>query len=270
MTVITRSETRLAYRRRALLLTGQYGPLISLVVLCAVLTLVNERFLTLQNITNILRQASIMGVVAFGMTTVLIVGGIDLSAGNVISLAGLLGFSMIAKGYGTGAAIAMGLVSGLALGCVNALLIILLGISPLVVTVGTSFVFRSIDLVFTNGGSPVYAPDVPEPFRLLFHGFLGPVPNPIVILAVVFVAFYLLMHRMRFGRAFYATGSQVEVARLSGIRARLFIALPYMDRSPERHPSRRRKAMVIGAIIAVMLFGLSAMGYVEHFVKTKP
>ena len=211
-----------------ILFIGQFGPLISLMVLCTILALKNERFLTLQNITNVLRHTSITGLVSFGMTTVLVVGGIDLSSGNIISLAGLLSFSMIAQGRGTLAALVVGLTTGLVLGGTNALLITRLGISPLVVTVATSFIFRSMDLLFTNGGSPIYAFETPESFRLIFHGFVGPIPNPIVALAIGFVLFYLLLHRTRYGRALYATGAQVEVARLSGIRARLYIALPYV------------------------------------------
>lgn len=215
-------------REKALIVIGQFGPLIGLALLCLALALMHDRFLTPQNMINILQQATIIGLVSSGMTVVLVTGGLDLSIGNIISVAGLFGFSMIEKGYGTLAAVVVTLVTGLALGGVNAILILLLGISPLVVTIATSFVFRSLDLVYTHGGSPIYASDTPESFRLIFHGFVGPIPNPIVISIVFFVLFYLLMHRTRYGRFLYATGAQIVVARLSGIRTRLYIALPYV------------------------------------------
>lgn len=214
--------------RKVIDLIGQFGPLIGLAMLCVVLSFAHERFLTAQNIINILQQTTIIGIVSFGMTVVLITGGLDLSIGNIISMAGLMSFAMIERGNGTLLAVGVALVTGLTLGGVNALLVILMGISPLVVTVATSFIFLSMDLVLTNGGSPIYAIEVPESFRLIFHGFAGPIPNPILIFGLLFVVFYLLLHHTRYGRYLYATGAQIEVARFSGIRTRLYIAMPYI------------------------------------------
>lgn len=206
----------------------KYGLLIGLLLLMALLSIIHRRFLTSENLLNILDQTSIVGIAAFGMTAVLITGGLDLSIGTIISVTGLLGFIMIQRGYGTLAAVAMALAAGVALGSVNAALVTVLGISSLVVTIATSFVFRSLDFVLTNGGNILYAPKVPDSFALIYHGSVGPVTNPIIVLCAVFVVSYLIMNRTRFGRFLYATGAQIEVSRLSGIRTRLYMAAPYV------------------------------------------
>lgn len=217
----------LAWDRLARILMG-YGPLVGLLLLMVVLSIVHSRFLTLGNLLDVLDQTAIVGVAAFGMTAVLITGGLDLSIGTIISVSGLVGFIMIQRGYGTVVAIAMGLAAGAAMGSVNAVLVTVLGVSSLVVTIATSFVFRSMDFVLTKGGNILYAQSIPASFAFIYHGSLGPITNPIVILLAAFLISYLVLNRSRFGRFLYATGGQIEVARLSGIRTKLYMAAPYV------------------------------------------
>lgn len=214
-------------RAKAYALLGRIAPLLFLLLLVAVFATLQPRFLTPLNLFNILRQVSIYGVIAVGMTFVILTRGIDLSVGAVVALSGLVA-AVVAKGGiegrfmltsdGSGfswpvaalAAMAAGTIAGFLQG----LTIARLAVPAFVVTLGGMTVFRGVALSIGNGG-PVSGFD--EFFGWWGRGMIGPVPVPVIIFAAVALIAHFVLTQTRFGRSVYAVGSNPDAARLSGI-----------------------------------------------------
>lgn len=212
--------------RRLLPLLARFAPLIFLLLLMAFFSILTPRFLSSVNIFNILRQVSIYGILAVGMTFVVLTRGIDLSVGALVALAGLVaavvakggieGRFVLSAGGGFGwplAAIAAIAAGGLA-GLVQGTIVSRLAVPAFVVTLGGMTVFRGLALIIGNGG-PISGFDAA--FGWWGRGTLGPVPVPVAVFAVVALAGGFTLRFTRFGRAVYAVGSNPEAARLVGI-----------------------------------------------------
>jgi ribose/xylose/arabinose/galactoside ABC-type transport system permease subunit len=192
----------------------QFGTVIGLAVLCAVLWMLTPYFLTVSNLLNVAEQTSINAIVAIGMTYVIISGGIDLSVGSIVALSGVaLGISLKAE-QPIGAALAVALVVGLAAGLVNGALVSWGRLPPFIVTLGTMSIARGAALLVTEG-RPIsgFAPA----FRALATGRVGFVPAPVLVMAVVYAVAHFVLTRTTFGRYVYAIGGNEEAARLSGV-----------------------------------------------------
>jgi len=186
-----------------------------LLALCVVLTLLSNRFLTASNLLNVALQTSIMAIVAIGMTFTILTGGIDLSVGSVVALCGALAAGLIVRdGLNTYLAIGLALLVGGALGVVSGLLIVKGNIPPFVATLSVMAVGRGLTLVYTQG-RPIAG--LGESFVFWGTGKVGPIPVPVLILALVFVGAYVVLTRTRFGLYVYAIGGNEETARLAGI-----------------------------------------------------
>jgi len=214
-------------RARLFSLLGKLAPLIFLLVLAIIFATLQPRFLMPLNLFNILRQVSIYGIIAVGMTFVILIRGIDLSVGALVAMSGLCA-AVIAHGGiegrlalssdGSGfhwslaafAAIAAGVVAGLAQGAIVAWL----SVPAFVVTLGGMTVFRGIALTIGNGG-PIAGFD--EDFGWWGRGMIGPVPVPVIIFAAAVLIAHVVLTQTRFGRSVYAVGSNPDAARLSGI-----------------------------------------------------
>ena len=210
------------FRSRALL--RQYGLMLSFILLCLALTLLSDRFLTPSNLLNVLRQATINGIISIGMTYVILTAGIDLSVGSILALSTVVAASLMQSGQPVAVAVAGGLVLGTALGVINGLITAKARVPPFVVTLGMMTIGRGLALTYT-GGRPVTG--LPESFRFMGAGFLGPVPMPIVIFLVVFAISYFVLTRTVTGEAIYALGDNPVAARLAGIRTSWVITLVY-------------------------------------------
>jgi ribose transport system permease protein len=202
----------------------RFGLLISFVLLCSALALISDRFLTLYNVRNVLRQSAINGIIAVGMTLVILTAGIDLSVGSVLALTGVVVADLVQTGWAPPLALAAALALGALSGLVNGVLITKARIPPFIATLGTMTIARGAALTYTQGG-PVTG--LPEQFRALGTGFLGPVPMPIVVAAVVYLLGYVLLTRTRVGEYIYAIGDNVLAAHLSGIPTHRCIILVY-------------------------------------------
>jgi ribose/xylose/arabinose/galactoside ABC-type transport system permease subunit len=207
---------------RALL--RQYGLVLSFILLCLALTLLSDRFLTPSNLLNVLRQATINGIIAVGMTCVILTAGIDLSVGSTLALSTVVAASLMQEGLPVALAMAAGLALGTAVGLVNGLIIAQARVPPFVVTLGMMTIGRGLALTYTQG-RPITG--LPEGFRFIGAGFLGPVPMPIVIFAVVFASGYFGLTRTVIGESVYALGDNPVAARLAGIRTSRIIMLVY-------------------------------------------
>jgi putative xylitol transport system permease protein len=197
-------------------LLSRYGIIVAFFALSAVLTFSNEYFLTWGNWANVLRQTSINGVLAIGMTYVILAGGIDLSVGSVLALAGMVTGSLVT---GTGAhspllAIGAGLLTGVALGSVNGLLVARMSVPPFVATLGMLSVARGLTFIYSDG-MPI--PNLSAGFRYIGQGDLLRVPMPIVLLLTVFAVFYFILRYTTYGRYVYAVGGSEKSAKTSGI-----------------------------------------------------
>lgn len=196
----------------------RFGTVAGLVALCAVLAALSPHFLTVSNLLNIAQQTSINAIVAAGMTYVILSGGIDLSVGSLVALAGVVLGLALHAGYDTPVAIAAALAVGGGCGLLNGLLIDRGRLPPFIVTLGMMSMARGAALVITEG-RPVsgFAPG----FRALATEQVGFVPSPIAIMIGVYVLAHLLLTRTTFGRYVYAIGGNEEATRLSGVRVHL-------------------------------------------------
>jgi ribose/xylose/arabinose/galactoside ABC-type transport system permease subunit len=211
---------------------ARFAPLIFLVVLMAIFAILEPRFLSPLNLFNVMRQVSIVGLLAVGMTFVILTAGIDLSIGSLLALCGLaaaavakgglenrfsVGTGAEAAGFGWELALLAAIAVGLAGGFLQGFAITRLKVPPFVVTLGGMSVFRGAALLVAGGG-PIsgFAPD----YTWWGQGRIGPVPVPVII----FIAFAILAHVVlrytRYGRQVYAVGGNPEAARLSGLNVR--------------------------------------------------
>lgn len=194
-----------------------------LLVLGLVLTLMNENFLTTANMQNVLRQVSVTAISAVAVTLVMVAGGLDLSVGGVVALSGVTAALLAGSGMPLWAAFVGGVVIGLVVGLVNGILVVSLGINSVIATLGTMSISRGTAQLLTNG-SPVH--EVPPEFRALGTGFMGFVPIPVVLMLFTVVVFVLIQRRTLLGKHAVAIGSNLEAARLAGIRVnRVRVAL---------------------------------------------
>lgn len=205
-----------AGRQQLVAALHQYGGiLISLVLLCVVFTLLNERFMTVANLTNILQQVAVVAIAAFGMTWVILLGEIDLSIGSIIAVAGMAGAQALAFGVGFVPALLFTLAAGALMGLINGVLTARLALPSFIVTVATMGIYRGFVSLPTNG-APAMITD-PTWTAIGSNSLLG-IPIIIWIVAVLFVFNHILLSRTTFGRRTYLTGGNREAALYSGIK----------------------------------------------------
>ena len=192
----------------------RYGTLIGLVLLCAILWALTPHFLTFSNLLNVAQQTSINAIVAAGMTFVIISGGIDLSVGSIVAMAGVVLGTTLQGAVPVPVAIAGSIAVGIACGVFNGLLISLGRLPPFIATLGMMSVARGAALLFTEG-RPVSGFD--ETFRSIATGNAGFVPAPVIVTIAVYAVAHVVLTRTTFGRYVYAIGGNEEAARLSGV-----------------------------------------------------
>ncbi|MEX3980350.1 ABC transporter permease [Paraburkholderia sp. EG287A] len=193
------------------------GPFMALLIISVALSIVSRDFLTLDNLLNVMRQASINALIAFGMTLVILLGGIDLSAGSVLALSSVIIATLLSAGKPAVVATLAGLVAGGLMGFANGLVISKGKVAPFIATLGSMTVLRGLALVVSNG-SPIssFSSDF---FSLLGGGYVARlVPIPVVLMLVMFGVFWVLLRKTVFGRHIYATGGNAESAKLSGVK----------------------------------------------------
>jgi len=193
----------------------QYGLVIVFGIICLIISLITPQFLTLSNWTIIITQVSINALLAFGVTFVIITGGIDLSLGSIVAVAGVTS-AMLAHtdSYPVLIPISMGLLAGLLLGAFNGFIITKSKIAPFIVTLGTMTIGRGLALILSDG-RPVS--NLSDSFNYLGSGtFLG-IPVLILIFILVFALCSIILNKTILGRYIYAIGGNEQAARASGI-----------------------------------------------------
>lgn len=217
---------------------ARFAPTLFLIALMALFALIEPRFLSSINLFNVMRQVSITGLLAVGMTFVILTAGIDLSVGSLLAFAGLVS-GAVAKGgleyrftvgeggvgYGWGLAALAAIAVGLAGGYLQGLAITRLKVPPFVVTLGGMSAFRGAALLFAAGG-PIsgFEPS----FAWWGQGKIGPVPIPVIIFLAAAVLAHITLRYTRYGRQVYAVGGNPEAARLSGLNVNRILTSVYV------------------------------------------
>ncbi|MGE7274017.1 ABC transporter permease [Brevibacillus panacihumi] len=188
--------------------------LLGLALIVIVLSVITNDFLTVSNIFNVLRQISINALIAFGMTFVILTGGIDLSVGSILALSSAITAGLMAGGMDTWLAILIGLLAGAVMGAINGVVIAKGRVAPFIATLATMTIFRGLTLVYTQG-RPITGlnPD----FAIIGKGFFLEIPMPVIWMLISFAILYFILRHTTFGRHVYALGSNEEATRLSGI-----------------------------------------------------
>lgn len=228
------------YGRQLGTLSGLFGLIIALWIL-------TPHFLTVSNLLNVAEQATIIAIIAVGMTFVIITGGIDLAVGSVLAFSGVVMASALHNGTPLPLALLIGLGVGFLCGVGNGLLITIGRLPPFIATLGMMSVARGAALMFTEG-RPISG--FSEKFRSIATGELLRIPTPVVIMIVVYLIAHFVLKRTKLGRYTYAIGGNEEAALLSGINVKL------------------NKTMVYG--IAGLLSGLAAILLTARLNSAQP
>lgn len=194
----------------------KYGLIAILLVAVIILSIVSDTFLTVTNLMNVLRQVSINGILAVGMTFIILTAGIDLSIGSLMAVAAVISTSIVAHDpSAVGWALLAGMAASGLLGGVSGTMSAKLNVAPFVATLAMMTIARGIALIYTNGRPIVVSSD---PFKFLGQGYVGPIPVPVIIFVVVTVIMAVVLYKTKFGRYVYAIGGNENAAKISGIR----------------------------------------------------
>jgi len=198
-----------------------------LLAMCVIFTFLNPRFLSLDNMVSVLRQISMLCIMSCGVSFCMIAGGLDLSVGSMASLATIIwALGITDWGLPQGVAIVITLLAGCVMGYINGTIVTRTNMNPMIATLGTAMVLEGAGYLICHGGKPIYG--LPESAKIIGQGSVGPVPIPIIVMAVCLAVNWFVLNRTYIGRSFYACGSNEEAARLSGINSGRMKRLSYV------------------------------------------
>lgn len=195
-----------------------------LVLLWIVLSLATPSFASTNNISNLLRQGSMIAILAVGQTFVIITGGIDLSVGAVVGFATVIAAMLINAGLPVFLAVFLTLMVGVAIGLFHGFGIVKMGLPPFIITLATLTSLRGIGLLMTNGNSISINNDAFQEFSR--NSFLG-IPNLFWMVLLVGIPAYVFLQHSRWGRYLFSVGSNAEASRLSGVSVQRTIFMAY-------------------------------------------
>jgi len=265
--------TAVAEKREGIAWKRYLGPALrplGLLALCIALSFLNENFFTLKNIISVLRQSTILIVVALGMTAVILTAGIDLSVGGVMALVGCLSSQLVINGTPIVPALACGLAVGTLFGFANGVLVRVFGLPPFVATYGMMWIANGVAMILMQG-KIIFG--LPENFLWLGSGYISIIPIPVIITALVAVGFHFYLAKTVSGREIFALGANREAARYSGIKVSKTIFLVYslsgftaatagiiMTARLDAAQEGMGEPFMLQAIAAVVMGGTSLMG----------
>jgi ribose transport system permease protein len=241
-----------------------------LAALVVFFTIRSEHFFKPDNFINILRQVSIIGICAVGMTFVILTGGIDLHVGAGVGVSAAIAATLMASGVHPVIATIIPLCFGVVIGSINGFFVNIAGIPPLITTLGTMTVFRGVTMILTDGKGLSIAD---RSYSVIGQGYLGPIPVPVILMALAFTAGFIVLEKMKFGRYIYGIGDNQEATRLSGVNVKKVKFIAYIfsgflasaagivsvSRLMSAHPVTGQ-ALEMEVITAVVLGGVSITG----------
>jgi len=200
------------------------GVFAALILLIIAASMLSDRFLSVPNLLNILRQVAIVGILAIGMTFVILTKGIDLSVGSLLGISVVL-YAGLLENYSMAVAIPLGLGAAMLAGLVNGIGVAFARIPPFIMTLGMLSFARGLAFIYT-GGTPI--PILNENFYSLGNGYIAGIPIPSLILIAVVAVSAVILSLTPFGRSIYGIGSNEEAARLSGVPVNLYKVIVYV------------------------------------------
>lgn len=207
-------------------LSGATGPLIGLLLLCVILSFATDSFLSVRNFLNILDQITVLGIMAVGMTFVILIAGIDLSVGSVLALSMMvLGYLNVESGLPMTVAITGALLAAAATGMIAGLIITEFKVPPFIATLAMMSIARGLANMITNGSQIIGFPPWFNLAAIIRHG--GVLTITVSVMLVVFIVALLFQQYRKGGRILYAIGGNAEVARLAGINVKRATVLVY-------------------------------------------
>jgi len=198
--------------------------IIILVFLVIVISIINARFLRIRNLMNVLMHASIYGIMALSMTTLMISGHFDLSIGSTLSIVGMITL-YLQPTIGIVPSIIVGLCIGIGIGFINGIIVVFGRVNAFVATLGTMIIIKGISLSM-NQGNPI--PNKSMPYMEIGNGSIGIIPLPVIYFTLFIAVFIFIMGFTNFGRNSYAIGGNILSAKISGIKVRLYTILYFV------------------------------------------
>ena len=196
------------------LIVSKYQIILIFIVMVVIASLLSPAFMTTSNITNILRQVSVVGIVSVGVTAVMIGGGIDLSMGSIIAFSSVVAASLAQAGSNYAIGIVAGILAGTACGLFNGAIIAIFNIAPFIVTLGMMTIAKGMALLY-SGGLPIGNLD--PSYEFIGQGRIIGIPIPVIIFFIVVLIMHYIMSKAAFGRHLYAIGGNINAARAAGI-----------------------------------------------------
>ncbi|MDO5047749.1 MAG: ribose ABC transporter permease [Anaerococcus sp.] len=194
------------------------GTILALVILMAFVTILNRSFIAPNNLLNLLRQLTVNGFIAFGMTFVILTGGIDLSVGSIMALSSVIFVGLFTQmGLPVILALVIALLLGAGLGFINGLLITKGKLAPFIVTLATMTIYRGLTLVYTDG-RPIPGDRDNFLFKFLGRGLIFKIPFQVILFFIVFIILYIVLRKTAFGRKIYAIGGNEKASFIAGIK----------------------------------------------------
>ncbi len=203
-----------------ILAVREFGSLAALILMVVIIAVSIPQFRQLENIINVTRNFSFIGIVAMGMTLVILTGGIDLSVGSVWAMSAVLAASLMSQGWLMIPAICVALLAATLVGFFNGLCVTRLNMSPFVPTLASLAIARSLALVITRGRPISSFGPQQDAFLWIGGGSIFGVPNPVVLFIVVAAILWIVLSRTVWGRRVYAVGGNEKAARLTGLNVR--------------------------------------------------
>ncbi|GKX31534.1 sugar ABC transporter permease [Vallitalea longa] len=195
-----------------------------LLILMLFFSITSQYFFTTNNLLTVALQSSIIAIIAIGQTFVLITAGIDLAIGSNMALAGVISGMLMVNGYNVFFAVLVGILSGALVGFISGVIIVKGDLPPFVVTLGAMSIVRGIALVITKG---IPISGLPKSFQVIGNGKLLHIPIPAIIMILLTVIFSFILSKTKLGNYIYASGSNLEATKLSGINTNKVIIIVY-------------------------------------------
>jgi len=255
-----------------------FRSLFILFIICIAAAFLSSSFLSIANVFNVIKQITVAGIVGCGMTYVILIGGIDLSVGSIVGLAGAVSAGTLATSEHTVMAVVVALGIGLLCGIANGFFVAFCEIPAFIVTLGMMTLLRGCTLVYT-GGSPISVKA--DTYKFIGKGIVLGIPVPVILLIIIYIIAHYILTWTSFGRSIYALGGNREAARLSGIRTKwtewkvyIFsglmssIAAIILTSRLGSAQSTSGQGIEMDAIAAVILGGTSLSGGIGYVLPT--
>jgi len=209
----------------------QFALILLLVGEFTIFGILNPYFLILDNLLYSVGDFLYIALAALPMTLVIITGGIDISVGAIMGLGSIVTALLWVKGMSIWIAMFLGLGAGAGAGLLNAILILITGVNPLVITLGSSFLISGLSLILSGQAGATGFEGIsglPRAFSKIANGYIFNIPNPVWILIIVSIIFFIVLHKTKFGKNLYLIGTNPQAAKYSGISVGKNIVATYM------------------------------------------